>query len=334
LSDKLQEPIESEDVPTERSAGRIARNRMRIAWMYYVEGLTQNEIADRLGIGRVTVVRNINEALKQREVKIWITGHVAECLELEAELKQVFGFVDVVVVPEPANAENTSRVIGNAAGMYITDQLTDNFCLGVGWGATLYASLQTLSPRELENGEVVSMLGGIVAAKRFNPSEFAWQFANTVGANCFLLAAPAVVDSEETRRALIERCGLNDVLARSERMDMALLSVGTMSALSTSFRFGFLSEAERNSLAAAGAVGDMLYNFYDRSGKLVDHPINRRVMSMPIERLKRVPKRVLISGGLEKVDALLGGIKLVDANVLITSEDTARVLVERGRARK
>ena len=50
----------------ERGAGRIARNRMRIAWMYYVEGLTQNEIADRLGIGRVTVVRNINEAIRQR----------------------------------------------------------------------------------------------------------------------------------------------------------------------------------------------------------------------------------------------------------------------------
>ena len=31
----------------DRGAGRIARNRMRIAWMYYVEGLTQNEIADR-----------------------------------------------------------------------------------------------------------------------------------------------------------------------------------------------------------------------------------------------------------------------------------------------
>ena len=51
---------------SDRGAGRIARNRMRIAWMYYVEGLTQSEIADRLGIGRVTVVRNINEAIKQQ----------------------------------------------------------------------------------------------------------------------------------------------------------------------------------------------------------------------------------------------------------------------------
>jgi deoxyribonucleoside regulator len=334
LSDKLQDMFELEDVPIERSAGRIARNRMRIAWMYYVEGLTQNEIADRLGIGRVTVVRNINEAMKQREVKIWITGEVAECLELEAELKEVFGFEDAVVVPEPANPENTSRVIGNAAGMYITDQLTDNSCLGVGWGSTLYASLQTLSPRELQNVEVVSMLGGIVEARRFNPAEFAWQFANTVGANCYLLAAPAVVDSEETRRALIERCGLDDVLNRSERMEMALVSVGTMSPLATSFRFGFLSDADRNSLIESGAIGDMLYNFYNAKGELVDHPINRRVMSMPVERLKRVPKRVMISGGIDKVDALLGGIRLVNANILITSEDTARALVERVRMQK
>ena len=324
---KSADMVDINDQPQERSAGRIARNRMRIAWMYYVEGLTQNEIADRLGIGRVTVVRNINEALKQREVKIWITGHVAECLDLETKLKAKFKLLEAIVVPEPANPANTAKVIGNAAGMYITDQLTDDFCLGVGWGATLYASLQTLSPRELTGVEVVSLLGGIVQARRFNPSEFAWQFANTVGANCYLLAAPAVVDSEETRRTLIERCGLDDVLNRSETMDMALLSVGTMSTEATSFRFGFFAEEERQSLIKAGAVGDMLYNFFDENGCLVKHPINGRVMSMPVERLKQVPKRVIISGGIEKVDALLGGIKLVDANVLITDEATARQLV-------
>ena len=314
---------------SERTSGRVARNRMRIAWMYYVEGLTQNEIADRLGIGRVTVVRNINEAVKQRDVKIWITGHIAECLDLEAQLKAQFGFVDAVVVPEPSVPENTAKVIGTAAGMYVTDQLTDNFCLGVGWGATLYESLQTLSPRELSGVDVVSLLGGVVQAKRFNPAEFAWQFANTVGANCYLLTAPAIVDSPTTRQALIERCGLNEVINRADDMDMALLSVGTMSAQSTSFRFGFLGEEDRLSLIKQGAVGDMLYNFYDAKGMLVKHPINDRVMSMPVEKLKKVPKRVMISGGIDKVDALLGAFKLVNYNVLITTEATAQALLGR-----
>jgi DNA-binding transcriptional regulator LsrR (DeoR family) len=314
------------DIP-ERSAGRIARNRMRIAWMYYVEGITQNEIADRLGIGRVTVVRNINEALKQREVKIWISGHVAECLELEVELKQKFGLLEAVVVPEPAHQSNLTRVIGNAAGMYITDHLTDDFCLGVGWGATLHASLQTLAAKEYANLEVISLLGGIVQARRFNPTDFASQFASIVGANCYLFTAPAIVDSEETKKTLIEKCGLDQVISRGDRLDMALLSVGTMSAQSTSFRFNFFSEEERQSLIQAGAVGDLFFNFYNAAGEIVDHPINRRVMCMPIEKIKKVAKRVMISGGNDKLDALLGSIKLVNANVLITNEETARALI-------
>ncbi len=313
----------------ERPVGRIARNRMRIAWMYYVEGLTQSEIADRLGIGRVTVVRNINEALQQREVRIWITGHVAECIELEKELKSAFGLIDAVVVPEPSDPEAINKSIGAAAGMYATEQITDNFCIGVGWGATLFESLQTLSHRNLKNVEVVSLLGGIVQAKRFNPAEFAWQFANTVGADCYLLAAPAIVDSPKTREALIERCGLSEVINRSAKMDMALLSVGTMSAHSTSFRLGFLSEEERVSLIKKGAVGDMLYNFFDAEGTLVKHPINDRIMSMPIDRLRKVPKRVMISGGVEKVEALIGGLRLASCNVLITSEATAQELLKR-----
>lgn len=302
---------------------------MRIAWMYYVEGLTQSEIADHLGIGRVTVVRNINEAIKQREVRIWITGQMAECLDLEKQLKAEFDLIDAVVVPEPSNPEATYKSIGAAAGMYVTDQLTDNFCLGVGWGATLYESLQTLSHRELKGVEVVSMLGGIVQAKRFNPAEFAWQFANTVGADCYLLTAPAVVDSPKTREALIERCGLKEVMDRTAKMDMALLSVGTMQAQSTSFRLGFLNEEERQSLIKKGAIGDLLYNFYDADGVLVKHPINERVMSVPIDMIKKVPRRVMISGGVEKVDALLGAMKLASCNVLITSEKTAEQLLLR-----
>src|SRR5262249_25021253 len=168
-------PRRSRSAETDARPGRVARNRMRIAWMYYVEGLTQNEIADKLGIGRITVVRNINEALRQREVKIWIEGDIAECLELEGQLKDAFGFKEAVVVPEPSDPAFTTKAIGVAAGMYITDNLTDDMSVGVGWGATLYESLQTLAPRELENVQVISLLGGIVQARRYNPSAFPCQ---------------------------------------------------------------------------------------------------------------------------------------------------------------
>ena len=327
MTDTSHIPLAPDESNAERTAGRVARNRMRIAWMYYVEGLTQNEIAERLGIGRVTVVRNINEAIKQREVKIWIDGDVAECIQIEGELKAAFNLRDAVVVPEPTTAAGITKSIGNAAGMYISDTLRDGMSVGVGWGATLYESLQTLTTKPLENVQVISLLGGIVQARRFNPAEFGWQFARAIGADCYLLLAPAVVDSPETRKALLERCGLNDVFKRAEKLDIAMLSAGTMAPSSTAFRFNMLSEEDRLELIAKGAVGDLLYNFFDIDGKLIDHPVNSRIMSLPIAQLRDVPLRVISAGGDEKIQAILGAIKLINCNVLITNEKTAKDLL-------
>ena len=315
--------------PLDRGAGRIARNRMRIAWMYYVEGLTQNEIAERLGIGRVTVVRNINEAIKQREVKIRIEGVIAECIEIEEQLKKAFNLKDAIVVPEPDNPANITKSIGNAAGMFMSDTLKDGMSVGVGWGATLYESLATLTTRDLSNVQVISLLGGIVQARKFNPAEFAWQFARAVGADCYLLQAPAVVDSPATREALIERCGLRDVFKRAEKLDIAMLSCGNLESKSTAFRFEMLPEPDRLALIKAGAVGDVLYNFFDANGKLVDHPVNKRIMSIPLEQLRDVPLRVISAGGAEKIEAILGALKLINCNVLITNEATAKALLQR-----
>ncbi len=318
----------TQKTPLNRSVGRVAHNRTRIAWMYYVEGLTQNEIAERLGIGRVTVVRNINEAIKQREVKIWIEGEIADCVEIEDALKKAFNLQEAIVVPEPTNAENIPKSIGTAAGMYISDVLKDGMSIGVSWGATLYESLSTLTTRELNNVQVISLLGGIVQARRYNPAEFAWQFARAVGADCYLLQAPAVVDSPETREALVERCGLRDVFKRAEKLDVAILSAGAMSPLSTAFRLNLLPDEDRIALRKAGAVGDVLFNFHDINGKLVDHPINNRTMSIPLEQLRDVPLRVLAAGGAEKIEAIQGAIKLVNCNVLITNEETAKALLK------
>ena len=46
---------------TDRRADRL---RIRAAWMYFIEQMTQNEIADVLGVGRITVVRMLAEARK------------------------------------------------------------------------------------------------------------------------------------------------------------------------------------------------------------------------------------------------------------------------------
>jgi DNA-binding transcriptional regulator LsrR (DeoR family) len=72
----------------------------------------------------------------------------------------------------------------------------------------------------------------------------------------------------------------------------------------------------------------MLFNFFDIDGNLVDHSLNKRTMSIPIETISAAPLRVLVAGGINKVEAMLGAFKLFRPTVLITDEFTANALLK------
>jgi deoxyribonucleoside regulator len=303
------------------------RLRSRAVWLYHVEGNTQNDIAIQLGISRVMVIRLLADAKRRNEVRVTISSPFSEGVQLEREIEKKFGINRVIVAPFSSPDEDPVKVISAAAGYFISNEMRAGLTVGVGWGRTLFSSLPYISGGTLEDFRVVSLLGGIAAARRFNPAEFAWQFAELFQGEGFLIPAPAVVDSPETKHALLERCGLSAIFEMVEQLDIALLSCGGISALTTSYRTGYLSESDRRSLIEAGAVGDILYNFIDAHGNIVDHEVNRRVISANLTRLRRIPEKVLISGGKEKYAALKASIQTIAPTTLITDQFSARFLL-------
>jgi deoxyribonucleoside regulator len=310
-----------------RGSNHAERLRVRAAWMYYVEQLTQSEIAAILDVGRVTVVRLLADARARNEVNISINAKVASTIDLERGLEEAFGIGKAIVAPLSAPGADPVPVISAAAGAYISQIATSNMRVGVGWGRTLYSTLPFIRGHSLTGFKVFSLLGGIIQARRFNPAEYAWQLAELFQGEGFLVPAPAIVDSIETKRALIERCGLNTILETAENLDAVLLSVGGHTTSATSYRVGYLTDEQHDSLIAAGAVGDLLFHFFDRNGELIDHEINDRIMSVGIDRLRQAPIRLLASGGADKVTALAGAMKLVEPTVLITDEVTAAGMI-------
>ncbi len=304
------------------------RLRARVAWLYHIENYTQNDIASQLGINRVMVVRLLAEARRRNEVRVTISSTLSEMTALERQLETHYGIGKVIVAPFADADGDPTKVIAAAAGALISSLMHSGMVVGVGWGRTLYNTLPFIAGAALDDFRVVSLLGGISAARRFNPAEFAWQFAELFKGEGFLVTAPAVVDSPETKHALLERCGLAAIFEMADKLDVALLSVGGISALTTSYRTGYLSEADRRSLMDAGAVGDILYNFIDKEGRLVDHEVNARVISVSLERLRRTPERVLISGGPEKLHALRASISTIKPTIFVTDEQTAGALLQ------
>ncbi|RYB05971.1 sugar-binding transcriptional regulator [Lichenibacterium ramalinae] len=306
---------------------RSQRLRLRAAWMYHVEEMTQGAIAEALGVGRVTVVRLLSDAQALHEVRISLSRDIADLTRIERALERRFGLGEAVVAPLSSPTADPTLPIGAATGRMLSDLLRPGMRIGVGWGKTLVAALNAIDERPLPGLAVVSMLGGIAKVLQYNPADFAWQLSRLLQADCFLIPAPAVVDSPETKRALIERCGLGEIFELGRALDAVVMSVGGMGPDNTSYRFGYFSEADRRSLLAAGAVGDLLYQFFDIDGAVLDHPVNARVMAIPSDSILAAPVRVLTSGGPGKVDAMLGAIRLARPTILVTDEVTAAGLL-------
>jgi DNA-binding transcriptional regulator LsrR (DeoR family) len=295
----------------------------RAAWLYFVAGLTQVQIAKKLGVNRIRVNRLLSQAREQGMVQIRITGKLAECVALEERLKERFALSEAIVVPTPPDQALVHHVIATAAGEALSKRLEDGMSVGVGWGRTLRLSLRSVPRRPMKRLQVVSLLGGLTRGSAMNPFETATHLADLVGAQCYYIAAPALAGSVAARDLLMEQPMIRDVLDRGRKVDLAFVSVGALSNNATIARLGLVDETEVASLLKAGATGDLCVHWLDEQGRETDHPLNRRAVTMPIGYLRDIPCVIVASGGKDKVPILHGALRLGTIDVVITDEATA-----------
>src|SRR5277367_2316115 len=312
-----------------RTPRRSERLRQRAAWMYFVEEMTQSTIAEALGVGRVTVVRMLAEAKALGEVRIALARGNAELGGLEAALCKAHGLDEAIVAPLSSPSVDATAPIGAALGDYVSSLLRNEMKIGLGWGRTLNRSLEYLRERSLKGLSVISLVGGVTHFAHDNPAEFPSAFARAFNAECYLIPSPALVDSPATKAALIERCGLKTVYDFAQALDAVVVSVGSLGSEAAIARFALIGEADRKVLREYGGVGELLCNVFDRDGRILDHPLNERVMSVPIESVRAAPIRVLAAGGAHKQAAIAGAIRLLKPTTLVTDAATARRLTER-----
>ena len=297
--------------------------KTRVAWLYFMEGLTQDAVAARVGLTRQRVLKIIATARQDGTVQVRVTTNLSKCIALERQIEARFGIGECIVIPAPGEEAELTGLLGSRAGAYVSDALRDGTTIGLGWGQTLQSSLSSISVRGLRGVTVVSLLGGLTRASGVNPSEFAWRFADLIGAESFLLSAPAVLQDAETAATLRQHPGIAEVFERTRMLDMALVSVGNVAPNSTLIRYGMVDRDMLTEVTRAGAVADMLCQFIDSDGQLLDHELNRRIMAADAASLARTPKLILVSGGWQKVPALLAAVRLLHPAVLITDETAA-----------
>ena len=302
--------------------------KARAAWHYYVEGLTQERIAEKLGLGRVKVHRVLSAARDEGIIQFKIRNRIGDCVHLQSQLVARHGLAEAIVVPSAADSRNVPAMIGHAAGEYLSARIGAGDVIGVGWGRTMQAAISHIARRPVARTAVVSLLGGLTHLAPLNPAGAAAELAGRLDAECYVLPVPVFADKPSDRDVFMGQRSIKDVLLWARRASIAVLSVGSFSRDNPIADFGFIRAHEWDELEEAGAVGDILGHFINAEGKLVDHPINRRACSLPIEDLIAIPNIVMVSGGREKEAVLSAALKFVKVTTLVTDEDCARSLLQ------
>ena len=129
--------------------------RVRAAWLYYVEGLTQQATAKLLKIKRVQVTRLLAEARKRGEVDIRINASISSIIEVERAVEHAFGIAKVIIAPMASEELDPTKAIASIAGQFISNYVQSDMKIGVGWGRTLYSTLPHIRGSDLEKIRVI-----------------------------------------------------------------------------------------------------------------------------------------------------------------------------------
>ncbi|WP_304619580.1 sugar-binding transcriptional regulator [Paracoccus sediminilitoris] len=321
----------SKDVaPTEVGVlGNLAEDyeRARVAWYYFVGGLTQQEIASRMSMTRLKVNKLIGQVRESGAVHIDVALPLIDCVALAEALSGRYGLVDATVVPDVPDHVEQKRVMGEAAGTMI-GALIEGRDLGIGiaTGRTLSFAVRALQGRPHPDSWVVGLTGGVTRSSGTNTFEVATSFARKLGVECHYLTAPLYCASPEGRETLLLIDELTDVLARTEIADVGVTSCGSLAEETTLTQIRAVKD-HLDDVQKLGAVGELLGCFLDSQGRPVDHFLNDSLMALTPAKLKLKPVSVLVSGGIDKIQIIRAILRAGYVNRLVTNESVARALL-------
>ncbi len=269
----------------------------KIGWHYYVDGLTQKQIGERLGLSRVKVLRLLQRARAEGVVEIRIAPDVKMNTELARSLEDRLTYKKRSSPTRSMNPMSTTWSDVQARE-YLERVLRDDLELGIGMGSTVFSLLSHMTPRRL-SGVVIRTLAGVYEEPGMpsNSYNVAWRLADLLDATCEQIYSPLIVPDPATRDALLKDRTLRELLASVSRCEIALVGLGAIDASSPLSRLSFVPEDQLQKLRANGAAGEILGRFYTMDGQPISTRYDDRTLGISLAQLCNIPNVIAIAHG-------------------------------------
>lgn len=301
----------------------------RAAWLYYIAGKTQNQIADVLGVSRQVAQRLVAMASDQGLVSVHINHPVASCTELAAAVKQQFGLSLCRVVPSQAmDGTSINRMIA-VEGAEIMAQFVkkdEPMTIALGSGRTLRATINELLPVERTQHSCVSLIGAIAADGSCTRYDVPLWMAEKTQGRYFILPAPLFADNQEDCELWCNHRIYQIVKQQANIADVSFIGIGNVGYQCPLHADGFITSQEVQELCSSRVVAEILGHFIGEGGQAITTSLDCRLTSINVRSDPEHPV-IAFAGGPEKHQAIQAVLNGQWLDGLVTDEDTARFLL-------
>lgn len=293
----------------------------RIAWLYYDQGMRQQEIADFIGVSRLTVNRSLKEARKIGVVEFRIHEKHVRCFEIEENLRRATGLASVAVMP---SAPDVVANVASGALPRFTEALGKCATIALGGGNTIRTMVRRLPKiRKFAVEQMVSMGEFVDEEAVYDPETVAHMITTKLNVKCHRIDPPTLDTPPEAVEAIKGSRPMARAMQLVREADIAFISACDVSTSPLVFYYP-VSEAIRGELLAMGVIGEIEGTLYTLDGETHETIFSRReCVKLPM----KCPT-VLVSGGVNKVNAIVGAIRGKLVNELITDSKTATRLLD------
>jgi deoxyribonucleoside regulator len=302
----------------------------KATWLYHHQKLTQQQVAQELGLSRPTVVRLLRQALEEGIVTISLRLDVLRQMELSTRLAKRFELREVFIVPTSVGHTEADilRAVAEMGALYLEKNIQPNQVITISWGKTLLEVARAMNEFPVKGAMIAQSLGGLNSGHTFNPYGVASLLGEKLHAPVYQLYVPVMVASKELRDLFMSEPGVQATLALARLASLCMVSVGKVDHSATVVQTGFLDASTIDQMRVRGAVGDISGRYFDINGKRILGDTEDRIMALSWEDLQSLKNIVAVVCGLEKKNAILGALRTGLISRLIIDDQTALALLE------
>lgn len=305
---------------------------VKVAQMYYIDGMKQEEIAKELQISRSLISMILTAAKDVGIVEINIRDPLVNNDELSKEYERTFGLKKCSIVPTAVqDSSNLRKLITQRAIDVFNQEVDSQFNVGIAWGRTCYEFISNYkSDRILKEINIIPLIGGSSQnAHYFQLNEMVRLFAEKISGEPNFIHAPAINSSFEEKEFFVNSSSMQPILEKWANIDIVISGIGTLPDMNNSDRETYMGEAEiYKQLDKGEAVGDICARYFNIKGEFIKDAAYDRILGIPIEDLKKSKTIICVASGVEKVNSILGALRTNIVDIFVTDEQTAKAVLK------